>query len=65
MLALTSSFSSSSSCCCSTTMRSTIGRIILPFADLSPLPLSASLLYIVATNPKKLAAAAGLLFDFW
>jgi len=48
-----------------TTMRSTIGRIILPFADLSPLPLSASLLYIVATNPKKLAAAAGLLFDFW
>jgi hypothetical protein len=46
-------------------MRSTIGRIILPFADLSPLPLSASLLYIVATNPKRLAAAAGLLFDFW
>lgn len=46
-------------------MKSTIGRIILPFADLAPLPLSASLLYLVATNPKKLAAAAGLLLDFW
>lgn len=52
-------------CLCSTTMKSTIGRIILPFADLAPLPLSASLLYLVATNPKKLAAAAGLLLDFW
>jgi len=46
-------------------MRSTIGRIILPFADLAPLPLSASLLYLVATNPKKLVAAASLLLDFW